>query len=219
MTGSAEIGSAMSSSFAAGRSAGRASGCATSTPIPFERRPYGGGVEEIGRREQAVAAAAHALQRQPCRFRLLEQLRDAGARQPHRRGEVFAGVEGAVRKLAQQRESKRSEHKPTSVWDKSMDFSMSGMLCAPARIPRLVQMRAISARFNGQASTCGPHRGRLKPAPQGLLLVPAQAAVLTGTGARIRPWTAPRGGSGPVRWTRTARGSCLRRSPARPCAG
>ena len=44
---------------------------------------------------------AHALQRQPGRFRLLEQLGNAGTRKPHGRGEIFARMEGAIRKLAQ----------------------------------------------------------------------------------------------------------------------
>src|SRR5207249_10859674 len=73
------------------------------------------GVQKIGGREQAVAAAADPFQRQSGGLRLLQQLGNAGARQPHRRGEVFAGVESAVRKLAQERESERSEHKPTSI--------------------------------------------------------------------------------------------------------
>ena len=71
-------------------------------------------VEKIGGCQQAITAAADTLQRQPGGFRLLQKLRHAGARQPHRRGEVFARVECAVGKLAQKRESKRSKHKLTS---------------------------------------------------------------------------------------------------------
>ena len=63
------------------------------------------GVEEVGGGGQPVAQAAHAFQRQPGRLGLLQELRNAGAGEPHRRGEVFAGVEGAVGKLPQQRES------------------------------------------------------------------------------------------------------------------
>jgi hypothetical protein len=37
-------------------------------------------------------------------------LRNAGASEPHLRGEVFAGMERAVRKLAQQGEAERSKH-------------------------------------------------------------------------------------------------------------
>ena len=59
---------------------------------------------------QAVSAAADAFQRQTSGLSLLEELRNACARHPHRRGEVFTGMEGAVGKLAQERESERSEH-------------------------------------------------------------------------------------------------------------
>jgi hypothetical protein len=41
---------------------------------------------------------------------VLQNLRDAGARQPHLRGEVFTGVKSAVRELTEQRKSERSEH-------------------------------------------------------------------------------------------------------------
>ncbi len=78
--------------------------------MDLERRADGCGVQEIGGGEQPIAAAADALERKTGRFGLLQQLRNAGARQPHRRGEIFAGVEGAVRKLAQQRETQRSKH-------------------------------------------------------------------------------------------------------------
>jgi hypothetical protein len=37
-------------------------------------------------------------------------LRDARARQAHLRGKIFTGMERAIRKLAQQRETKRSKH-------------------------------------------------------------------------------------------------------------
>ena len=141
----AEIGSARSSSLAAGSSAGRASGWRHFDVDAAQRRTHGVGIEKIRRGEKPVAAAADALERQSGGFGLLEKLRDAGAREPHRRGEVFAGVEGAVRKLAQQRESKRSEHKPTSRGI-SVNFSTSGVLCAPARVSCSVQMRAVSSR-------------------------------------------------------------------------
>jgi hypothetical protein len=68
------------------------------------------GVEEVGRCREAISEPPHAFQRQPGRLRLLQKLRNAGAREPHRRSQVFAGVECAVSKLAQERESKRSEH-------------------------------------------------------------------------------------------------------------
>ena len=67
-------------------------------------------VEEVGRGEQPIASTAHALERETRRFRLLEKLRNPGARQPHRRGKVFARVESAIGKLAQKREAKRSKH-------------------------------------------------------------------------------------------------------------
>ena len=76
----------------------------------FERRPDGRSIEEIGRREQPVAPSADAFQRETRRFGLFQQLRNAGAREPHRSGEILARVEGAVRKLAQQREAQRSKH-------------------------------------------------------------------------------------------------------------
>src|SRR5205814_6029945 len=72
------------------------------------------GTEKIGGCKQPVAPPTHSFERQPGSLGLLQKLRDPGARQPDRRGEIFAGVESAVRKLAQERESKRSEHKPTS---------------------------------------------------------------------------------------------------------
>ena len=68
------------------------------------------GVEEVGRCREAIAEPPHAFQRQPGRLRLLQKLRNAGASEPDRRGQVFAGMERAVGKLAQKRESKRSEH-------------------------------------------------------------------------------------------------------------
>ena len=59
------------------------------------------GIQEVGGGGQAIAQSADALKRKPGRFGLLQQLGNPGAREPHRGGEVFAGVEGAVRKLAQ----------------------------------------------------------------------------------------------------------------------
>ena len=67
-------------------------------------------IEEVRRGDEAVPAAPDPLQRQPRGLGLAQQLGHAGARQPHLRGEVFAGVESAVRKLAQERESERSKH-------------------------------------------------------------------------------------------------------------
>ena len=75
-----------------------------------QRQPHRSSVEEIGGRLEPVAQAADALERQPGGFGLPQQLRNAGARQPHLRGEVLARVEIAVRQLAQQRETERSEH-------------------------------------------------------------------------------------------------------------
>ena len=69
-----------------------------------------GGVEEIGGRLEAVAEATHALERQARGLGLAQELRHPRARQPHLRGEVLAGVEVAVRKLAQERETERSKH-------------------------------------------------------------------------------------------------------------
>ncbi len=68
------------------------------------------GVEKVGRLEQTVAAALDALERETRRLGVLQRLRNAGARQPHFRGEIFARMEGAIGELAQQRESERSEH-------------------------------------------------------------------------------------------------------------
>ena len=62
----------------------------------LERRPDGRGIEEIGRCQQPIPAAAHALEREPGRFGLLQQLRHSGARQSHRRGEVLTRVERAI---------------------------------------------------------------------------------------------------------------------------
>ena len=76
----------------------------------FECRPDCRSVEKIRGREQPVAAAPDALEREAGRFGLLQQLGNAGARKPHRCGEILARVEGAVRKLAQQRETQRSKH-------------------------------------------------------------------------------------------------------------
>ena len=68
------------------------------------------GVEEIGRRDEPVPPAAYALEREPGGLGLAQELRDARTRQPHLRGEIFTGMERAIRKLAQQRETKRSKH-------------------------------------------------------------------------------------------------------------
>ena len=67
-------------------------------------------VEKVRRRDQPIATSAHPLEREARGLRLPQQLRNAGAREPHLRGEVFAGMEGAVRELAQERESEGSKH-------------------------------------------------------------------------------------------------------------
>ena len=68
------------------------------------------GIEEIGRFEQAVAAALDPLEGEAGRAGVLQDLRNPGARQPHLGGEVLTGMEFPIGKLAQQRESERSEH-------------------------------------------------------------------------------------------------------------
>ncbi len=68
------------------------------------------GVEKIGRLEQPVAAALDPLEGEARGVGILQDLRNAGARQPHLGGEVLTGMELSIGKLAQQRESERSEH-------------------------------------------------------------------------------------------------------------
>ena len=68
------------------------------------------GVEEIRRLQQPVAAALDPLQGKARRAGILQHLRDACARQPHLGGKILTGMELSIGKLAQQRESKRSEH-------------------------------------------------------------------------------------------------------------
>ena len=75
-----------------------------------ELRPHLLRIEELRRLEQPVAAALDPLQRQPGRPGVLQDLGNTGARQPHLGGKVLAGMELPIGKLAQQRESKRSEH-------------------------------------------------------------------------------------------------------------
>ena len=67
-------------------------------------------VQEIRRLEQPVAAALDPLEREAGRPGILQHLRNARARQPDLGGKVLAGMELSIGKLAQQRESKRSEH-------------------------------------------------------------------------------------------------------------
>jgi len=67
-------------------------------------------IEEIRGFEQPVAAALHPFQRKAGDLGVLQDLRNAGARQPDLVGQVFARVELAIGELAQQRESQRSEH-------------------------------------------------------------------------------------------------------------
>jgi hypothetical protein len=59
-------------------------------------------------------------------------------------------VESAVRKLAQERESKRSEHKPTSI-DPALNRNTPRRLCAPARCPRSGAFGPSAGLFNRQA--------------------------------------------------------------------
>ena len=68
------------------------------------------GVQKVRRLEQPVAAALDAFEGEPRRPGVLQDLRNAGARQPHLGGQVLAGMELSIGKLAQQRESERSEH-------------------------------------------------------------------------------------------------------------
>ena len=63
------------------------------------------GIEEIGRAEQPVAAPLDALEREARGLGVLQDLRNAGAREPHRVGEVLTRVEVAIGEMAQQRES------------------------------------------------------------------------------------------------------------------
>ena len=58
---------------------------------------HGLGVEEIRRLEQTIPATLDPLEREAGRLGVLQHLRDAGARQPHLRGEVLTGVERPVR--------------------------------------------------------------------------------------------------------------------------
>ena len=67
-------------------------------------------VEKIGRLEQPVAAALDPLHREARGLGVLQHLRNAGAGQPDLGGELLAGVKVTIGKLAQQRESERSEH-------------------------------------------------------------------------------------------------------------
>jgi len=75
-----------------------------------QRLAHFAGVEEIGRGNQPVASATNALEREPGGFGLLENLRHAGARQPHFGSQILAGVESAIRQLAEQRKTDRSKH-------------------------------------------------------------------------------------------------------------
>ncbi len=63
------------------------------------------GVEEIGRAEQPIAAALDAFEGEARGLGVLQDLRNAGAREPHRIGEVLTRVEVAIGEMAQQRES------------------------------------------------------------------------------------------------------------------
>ena len=83
---------------------------ASVTPYSIRAERTCDGIEKIGRGDQPIAPTANALERKPGGLGLTQQLRNAGARQPHLRGEVFTGMESAVRKLAQQGESERSKH-------------------------------------------------------------------------------------------------------------
>jgi hypothetical protein len=71
------------------------------------------GVQEVRRFEQPVAAALHSLEGEAGDFSVLQDLRDAGAREPYLVGKVFARMELPIGELAQQRESQRSKHLAT----------------------------------------------------------------------------------------------------------
>ena len=85
-----------------------------STPFAAEQllelRPDFLRVQKFRRFEQPVAPALDPFERQSRRPGILQDLRDARARQPYLGGKVLAGMELSIGKLAQQRESKRSEH-------------------------------------------------------------------------------------------------------------
>src|SRR5207249_6182410 len=103
--------------------------------------------------------------------------------------------ESAIRKLAQERESKRSEHKPTSKESSGESYHFR-RLCASARHP----IWCIWARRSPFSTVLG----ELDDVFCG--------HVFTGSEARHAL-------PGRVQWTRIRRGSCLRRIPARLCAG
>ena len=67
-------------------------------------------VQKFGRLEQSVAAALDPLEGQAGRAGILQHLRNPGTGQAHRGGEILTRMELPIGKLAQQRESKRSEH-------------------------------------------------------------------------------------------------------------
>ena len=105
---------------------GRAARLGDLGAVTGEREAHRGGVEEVRRGLEPVTEAADALEREPGRLGLPQELRNAGARQPHLRGEVFARVELAVRKLAQQRETERSKHLPSSARSKALKCNKKG---------------------------------------------------------------------------------------------
>ena len=85
-------------------------GFATLAPNPVSARRTAAASRKSGAVFEPVAETADALEREPGRLGLPQELRNPGARQPHLRGEVLARVEVAVRQLAQQRETERSKH-------------------------------------------------------------------------------------------------------------
>jgi len=105
---------------------------------------------KFGGLQQPVAPALDPLQRQPCRLGVLQHLRNAGASEPHLRGEVLTGMEVAVGKLAQQRESERSKPLQTRASGKSMTMTESASeRILPVHSGTWGRSRAAQARGRG----------------------------------------------------------------------
>ena len=75
------------------------------------------GVDEIGGFEQPIATALHPFEGEARAFGVLEDLGNPRPSQADFVGQILAGMEFSIGKLAQQRESKRSEHLLTFVGD------------------------------------------------------------------------------------------------------
>ena len=146
-----------------------------------EARPDLLGVEEIGRLEQAVAAALDPLEREARRAGVLQDLRNAGARQPHLGGEVLAGMELSIGKLAQQRESERSEHLLTDSREQPRNVTRRGLpsggkpmrVDAPGMRPTPGTCRRLRARRVSRTRRAAPAprraaRGRRRRRPSRL---------------------------------------------------